>query len=118
MNAPGTKPPSNIYLHLLISLCLVVVRRAYYQYSYWGTLAWLSVLSVTLNIKSLCLGLKVSEVALHSCTVDWSPVKLMGRDVIVYVLQLQRSTGKDVIYHEVRAVACLHLVHFVILRNT
>ena len=44
---------------------------------------------------------KVSDVTVTSCVVDWTPLKPLGADSLVYVLQLQRISSRDADYHEV-----------------
>lgn len=44
---------------------------------------------------------KVSEIGMTSCIVEWSPLKPVGLDTFVYVLQLLATNDKDQQYHEV-----------------
>ena len=43
---------------------------------------------------------KVSDLTVTSCVVDWTPLKSLGSDSLVYVLQLQRMSDRDQDYHE------------------
>jgi hypothetical protein len=47
---------------------------------------------------------KVTDLTMTSCTVEWTPLKPVGSDTIVYVLQLQRISSRDQDYHEVCTV--------------
>lgn len=55
---------------------------------------------------------KISDLSVTSCVVDWTPLKPLGADSLVYVLQLQRISSRDPDYHEVSVavimVFCLY----------
>jgi len=47
---------------------------------------------------------KISDLTVTSCVVDWTPLKPLGSDSLVYVLQLQRISNRDQDYHEASCV--------------
>ena len=47
---------------------------------------------------------RISDLSVTSCVVDWTPLKPLGADSLVYVLQLQRISSRGPDYHEVSLV--------------
>ena len=48
-----------------------------------------------------CTAPKLVELTRDSCLVEWPPLKPMGQDTLLYVLQLQCLSGKDQEYRQV-----------------
>lgn len=75
--------------------CFVVMRLKCYAVAvitsdWWQRIVLLSVFTAP----------KISDLSVTSCVVDWTPLKPLGSDSLVYILQLQHISSRDLDYHE------------------
>ena len=59
---------------------------------------------------------KISDLSIASCVVDWTPLKPLGMDSLIYVLQLQHISNRDLDYHEASCVLVV-VVHWTSATN-